>query len=349
MGVDNMKCPQMGVIRWDYLCVGDKHTNCELRSLSPRDFHFNVPFFLNIDSKDCISGTENTQEIIDCQIQYAQNAGIDYWAFTLGTELGENDNECYALKKYLASSVASSLNFCLILHKYRKETWMERLHFIVSCLCHPSHVRVLGNRPIIYLFDVRDIENEWGEGVETEKIITKLRTSALAAGAGNPYIVSMTSEKRMVASIEQCKRYGLDAISAYSFAGLDRDGNSLEELPFAHLANENQMAWKMYADTRFPFIPNVSLGRNEKPRYINPPPWGGGHGPFWQYPSASEIADQISCAINFVRQNEVVCEADTFLCYAWNEYNEGGWLCPTHSEGTSRLDAVSSVLRKNKR
>jgi hypothetical protein len=34
------------------------------------------------------------------------------------------------------------------------------------------------------------------------------------------------------------------------------------------------------------------------------------------------------------------------IIYAWNEFDEGGWICPTISEGTSRLDAISKVLKE---
>jgi hypothetical protein len=37
------------------------------------------------------------------------------------------------------------------------------------------------------------------------------------------------------------------------------------------------------------------------------------------------------------------------LIYAWNEFDEGGWLCPTLSADgapdTSRIEALGSVLR----
>lgn len=37
-------------------------------------------------------------------------------------------------------------------------------------------------------------------------------------------------------------------------------------------------------------------------------------------------------------------EAGAVIIYAWNEFDEGGWICPTLSEGTARLDAIRKVL-----
>ena len=37
-------------------------------------------------------------------------------------------------------------------------------------------------------------------------------------------------------------------------------------------------------------------------------------------------------------------EANAILIYAWNETDEGGWLHPTLSEGSARLDTMGEVL-----
>jgi len=33
------------------------------------------------------------------------------------------------------------------------------------------------------------------------------------------------------------------------------------------------------------------------------------------------------------------------IIYAWNEFDEGGWLCPTLTEGDSRVQALGRILR----
>jgi hypothetical protein len=32
--------------------------------------------------------------------------------------------------------------------------------------------------------------------------------------------------------------------------------------------------------------------------------------------------------------------------YSWNEFDEGGWICPTLGNNTERLDALKKVLQK---
>ena len=41
--------------------------------------------------------------------------------------------------------------------------------------------------------------------------------------------------------------------------------------------------------------------------------------------------------------------ANAIIIYAWNENDEGGWLIPTLSEGTARLDAIARVLNPKER
>ena len=49
--------------------------------------------------------------------------------------------------------------------------------------------------------------------------------------------------------------------------------------------------------------------------------------------------------MTWVRSNREVAEAQTIMIYAWNESDEGGWLVPTKTEGTARLDAIREALR----
>ena len=61
------------------------------------------------------------------------------------------------------------------------------------------------------------------------------------------------------------------------------------------------------------------------------------------------MAAHLSRALAFVRDNPKVCPANAVVIYAWNEYDEGGWLAPTWAgEGKvngERLAAVRSVLK----
>jgi hypothetical protein len=70
-----------------------------------------------------------------------------------------------------------------------------------------------------------------------------------------------------------------------------------------------------------------------------------GHGPWYAAPKPEELASHLSAALKWNAQNAASAEANTALIYAWNESGEGGWLLPTVSEGSARLDAIQKVLR----
>ena len=54
-------------------------------------------------------------------------------------------------------------------------------------------------------------------------------------------------------------------------------------------------------------------------------------------------------ALAFVKANPRICPARTLIIYAWNEHDEGGWLCPTWTPSgqadDSRVQAIRKVLR----
>ena len=52
----------------------------------------------------------------------------------------------------------------------------------------------------------------------------------------------------------------------------------------------------------------------------------------------------MKAAATFVSVNPSVVPARSVLIYAWNEYDEGGWIAPMLDDGTARLDAIRAVL-----
>jgi len=54
--------------------------------------------------------------------------------------------------------------------------------------------------------------------------------------------------------------------------------------------------------------------------------------------------------VAWLRANEPDAPAQIAIAYAWNEFTEGGWLCPTFLAGqpagdTSRIAALAAVLK----
>ncbi len=327
------KRPLLGVIRWDAFNGGDSKTNPELKSLSPSKCHDRVPFFLKIESENQVSGSENNQDAIDRQIEYAKSAGIDYWAFITGPEMDPNGMEFYALDKFLKSEHKSDIGFCVILHIYNS-SWESRVKALVGFFKEPSYIKVPGNRPLLYLYSIGDMEAQYGK--DTKKNLDILMNETVAAGLGRPYVVFMSPSAAGAAKV---KEYGADALSSYA----NWEG---KDMSYAALAASDLKRWEAFSKTGVKVIPLVSLGWNGMPRIDNPPPWGvgGAGGRLFDLPKPEEAAAHIRQGFEFVQSHPEVCDAHSILCYAWNEFCEGGWLCPTYGEGTARLDAVRKMV-----
>jgi hypothetical protein len=65
-----------------------------------------------------------------------------------------------------------------------------------------------------------------------------------------------------------------------------------------------------------------------------------------QQATPTQIANHIVDAKNWNAANPTVATANTVIVYAWNEFDEGGWLCPNLASyaGAARIMALGSVL-----
>ena len=84
-----------------------------------------------------------------------------------------------------------------------------------------------------------------------------------------------------------------------------------------------------------------------RPRVETPVPWvdGGDISLYYEQPTPDELAAHLKRGIEWCNTYPETAEAQAILIYAWNEFDEGGWLCPTIEEGTARLDAIATVLQ----
>jgi hypothetical protein len=204
----------------------------------------------------------------------------------------------------------------------------------------PSYVKVFDDRPLVYIFKLTDMEIKYGVGTGTGEAIALIRSKAQAAGLGNPYIVAMANETGIAQGAQSVDMYGLDAISAYSFKG---SGSLSSVRTYEAFAAQNSSGWESYLNTNKKMIPLVAMGRNEKPRYDTLTRYGGGTGPYWDNPTPYETAKHVREGLDFALQHPSAVETNSVLLYAWNAYAEGGWIAPTHSEGTSKLDAIRAM------
>ncbi len=328
--------PSVGSIRWDAWSGGSVTAQVE-RSLGPKKYHDRLPWFAEVLDEDRVRIDGSPQSVMDREIAFAADAGLDYWAFLI---YPESNSMSAAVKQYLISSKRERINFCVILHNTLKapdEQWPSERDRLIALMEEPGYQTVLGDRPLVYAFS-------GGPGFPFERF-AEFRRAAQEAGL-NPYCVYMGWNPAR--DFELVSSNGFDAVSAYAKGG--------NQPAFAQLVESVEKEyWQNAAKANVPYVPFVTTGWDKHPRKDNPVSWEKGHGYHQQetFPSKAtpqEIAKHLGSAVTFTRQHPKVCAANTVIVYAWNEHDEGGWLSPTRATNgepdAGRLDAVRRVLEE---
>ena len=146
--------PVIGAIRWDAWIgdIGNGLVDASAvglqveRSLSPNKYHYRAPFYSKEISKDSIQCRGATQQIMDKEIAYAKDAGIDYWAFCWYPSHSGLDT---ARQLYLASKHKDDVKWSLLLgtnpFDYDKDLYKAR-HLIENFFAKLKQYRAIATR-----------------------------------------------------------------------------------------------------------------------------------------------------------------------------------------------------------
>jgi hypothetical protein len=335
--------PLVGAIRWDawFGDLSDVGLMVE-KTLGPRHWHDRLPFFARTDSTTGVQVRGNTQAVMDQEIDFAAEAGLDYWAFVVYPSA---DALSAALHLYLNSPRKSRINFCLNLQGGwlgSEAAWPEAVQHYLSYFREPTYQTVLGSRPLVYLFNAADM---FGSGRFStvdfaRQAFDELRLACREAGVGDPYLV--VQDWSPAVAHDFVKRLSGDAVSAYAADGRGQGA------PFEDLAAHTEAWWDQFAATGSPVVPLASAGWDPRPRIETRTPWHdyGSAAYYYQSPTPPALAAHVQAALQWVRDHPQVAEANAVLIYAWNEFDEGGWLAPTLSEGAARLEALQPILAR---
>ena len=364
----------------EYLKAVDQNSSQEARCLAPDKYHYRLPFWtemksnLTADDTKLIMGSvtaipefpEYTEEIWREEMQYAIDAGIDFMAY-LWTDKGRKQNGAY-MHHINTKGMDGKLKMCAIL---QRET--QDLNTMANAAVEDYWYTVDG-MPVVYIYGGKDAVTE-------DFIVTIRRKIALAqyvknGEVGKPaYIVAMGLENYQTAVGVSSR--GLDATTWYAAGAAaaatdaqksywDTNNVLIRRVAFKkvaekHLDNMSKVA-KVAKDGYMSVMPLATLGYNTEPRIENPVTWVAGTSttlPYSGYtaddPTAQEITESVLDVLNFNKENAKYFRANTVLIYCWNEFDEGGWFCPTVAvdekgnviEGkvnTTYLDAVKKAI-----
>jgi glycosyl transferase family WbsX len=339
---NNCNRPIVGAIRWDGMFADSSWA----KNLEPTEYHGRLPFYTTWQNGKPVVNADK-QEVMDKEIDYAKNSGLDYWSFVYYSPASwpEADKYNYGWKRYLASDYKNDINFCLNLqgpHLGPKEDWPETAQKFVDFFIEPTYQKVLGNRPLIYVFYIQKLIETFGSSDEARKALNYLRKKTVDAGLGEPYMVVQVFDPSEGA--RYIDELGFDAIGAYS-AQYDPDYQEQREYPYSVLAKINAKHWQACENMDKEVVPLVNAGWDIRPRWWDAElmvHYSGQHRPYFTQPTPLELAEHTRSAMNWVVANQQA--ANAILIYAWNENDEGSWLVPTVAEDAARLDAIREAI-----
>ena len=104
--------PTIGAIRWD-AWTGGQITKAVEKTLAPTKYQHRLPWFAKVNDDNSVSIDGSPQSVMDQDIKFAADAGLDYWAFLI---YPKDYGMSFALKQYLKSKHRKRIDFCMMLH-----------------------------------------------------------------------------------------------------------------------------------------------------------------------------------------------------------------------------------------
>jgi hypothetical protein len=222
---------------------------------------------------------------------------------------------------------------------------------VVSYFKMPHYQTVLDGRPLIF---TSTSVPSWAPS------LLSLRKATLAAGLPTPYVVSM-GWGTVATQQALAKQIGADAISQYAFIGGGWNAHPGTALPYSANAKEEADHWaQAEAAGGVDVVPSITAGWDPRPREVIAPPWSSGKqapgcnqsgvARCWvQDPTMAELTAQTKTIVSWVTSNANpetgAAKANAAIVSAWNEHDEGHWVCPSLHGGTSKLQAIQAGLK----
>lgn len=337
---------RIGAINWDAALPTNTYFGSHVaRSLGPERFRNRTPYFASIVAPCEIMFPERTSEDFDKEFQYAIDAGLDYFAYcwyddcpppgsivrgkasAADGHLGELTR---TRRMHLQSRLRDKLALCAILitaHPYSDKALRD-----LACTMRESCYEKIDGRPLVYFF--------MGE---MNGPLMRLKQFCRAVGVDEPYVVFMDN---LGDSHRKCYE-AADALSAYACCHPAANYMSLVDKCLEYNLARIR--------TGKPVIPFFSVGWNPLPRVERPVPWveydAVGYA---QPPTNDELFAGARLLKAWIHTHRQSCPTGHVLVFAWNEFEEGGWICPNVGKsGAADLQRLfafrraSELLRSN--
>lgn len=331
---------RVGAINWDCSLPSDTYFGYhQTRTLSPHKYRAITPFYADVQGEDRIDYHIRTQEEYDRELSFAVEAGIDYFAYVFYPDKGSRSHSCtspsdcshkvyelnYARRMHQSSHLSDKIGIAAIMgaHPFTETDYAE----LAELLMQPYYEKLDG-RPIVFLF--RQIKSRDIEGV---------RHAVEEIGGVQPLFFVMFNRLPP----EDVDYSLVDGISAY--ACTRGEVTSYSELLEVSLKDNEARAKKCRLA-----IPLFTTGWNPAPRMDIPSPWVS----YKQQTYAKWATPDELCAGGkrfgkWINQSLTKQFTGHIMMFAWNEFEEGGWICPTYAKdltvNTERVRAISKIIK----
>lgn len=143
--------PLVGAIRWDaWFGDSDPVGAYVEKALAPQEWHYRLPFFAKEVSSSKVEIHGNSTAVMERELAYAEQYGIDYWAFVA---YPPPSNMFYANALYLhvtKRTQSTRVKFCLIMDGNQLNVLEKDLDRIVGYFMLPTYQTVLSGRPLVF-------------------------------------------------------------------------------------------------------------------------------------------------------------------------------------------------------
>ncbi len=341
---DTSACPRIGAIRWD-AWFGDKGVPGQAvqKSLGPRRWRDRLPTCAKVIDEQRVQIACDGAAQMKEEIRLAAEARVAFWAFV---SYPDSSPMSLGLQSYLRAANRELISFALLteLDKWGdSNSYRPKIERFARLLREPTYLHTTDGRPVLFLGFVTDaaIQQRFG-GIEgLRRVLDEFRALTSADGSASPFVVLLSSDLKRAP--DWMRTLGLDALSSYAIAD-----NESVAAPYSKLAAMAESFWDAVEQRALPLVPIVMSGWDRRPRVQNPVPWERGQYSeeqmqrWFHRPTPKELQAHAEAALRRSRKHPD--GPGLVLAYAWNEFDEGGWLAPTRGDGRSRLDAMRSAV-----
>ena len=321
----------LGAIRWD-AWLGDetREGRAVEKSLGPPKWRDRWPVFQGgtAESFD-LDGTK--PDTVRSEIDLAVRFGIDYWAFVF---YGNASPMSSVLNQYLAAN-GTKPKFALIVEAGRLtgESGIGYSQDLAGLLGNSNYLRDDAGRPIVYVM-VPSTSKPKDLGYVFRRLHDAQRGSPPPSASVVVMSFNPTQAAEVARSLPEPHR-----ISVYAWHGNELKGR------YAQLVGYVERLWATQERMGVGVVPIVMAGWDPRPRIDNPMPWGSdyGVGAYYDMPTGAEFEQHVRDALQWKkRRPDGLCSV---LVYAWNEFDEGGWIAPTKYDRDGRLDDIERARK----